>query len=154
MTTEADWLTDPTAYQPMKQPASKDLPIGFELEPVTRQMTLDKSRIYQGWPESRNRHCDYDAAHATGLRAPNINGAQTAEMLGILFIRFFGKDYLGGTLAFNLISQVQLDDVLTAKGVVKEKVAEGSRTRLVLDVWVENQRGEKVLAGTASGLAP
>jgi hypothetical protein len=147
-------LSDPTAFTPLKTPASRDLPVGFELEPVTKKITLDKSRIYEGWPATRSRHCDYDAAHATGLPAPNINGAVVAGVLGELFIKFFGKNYIGGTLSFNLIRQVQLDDELTAGGVIKEKVDEADGVRLVLDVWLDNQNGDKVLVGKASGLAP
>jgi len=147
-------LSDPTAFTPFQTPASRDLPVGFELEPVTKKITLDKSRIYEGWPATRSRHCDYDAAHATGLSAPNINGAVVAGVLGELFIKFFGKNYIGGTLSFSLIRQVQLDDELTAGGVIKEKVDEADGVRLVLDVWLDNQNGDKVLVGKASGLAP
>jgi hypothetical protein len=153
-TTPVEFQTDPTAFTPMTVTAGESLPIGFELEPVTKKITLDKARIYEGWPARRSRHCDYDAAHATGLPAPNINGALVAGVLGELFIKFFGENYVGGTLSFNLTRQVQLDDELTARGVVKDKVAEAGGTRLVLDVWLENQNGDKVLVGSASGLAP
>ena len=74
-------------------------------------------------------------------------------MLGELFIKFFREGYIGGTLSFNLIRQTQLDDVLTAKGVITDKRPEGDRVRLELDVWLENQNGDKVLVGKASGLA-
>ncbi len=154
MSADADLLTDPTAFRPMTVTANRDLPIGFELEPIAKQMTLDKSRLYNGWPAIRSRHADYDAAHATGLPAPNIFGAQSADVLGELFIKFFGKGFLGGSLSFKLISPVQLDDVVTARGVVREKVVEGDRVRIVLEVWLENQHGKTVLAGGASGLAP
>jgi hypothetical protein len=150
----ADFLTDPTAFSPMKVTAGKDLPVGYELEPVTKKISLDKARIYEGWPATRSRHCDYDAAHATGLPAPNINGALVAGVLGELFIKFFGENYIGGTLSFNLIRQVQVNDELTARGVIKEKAAEPNGTRLFLDVWLDNQNGDKVLVGKASGLAP
>jgi hypothetical protein len=150
----ADFLTDPTAFSPMKITAGKDLPVGYELEPVTKKISLDKARIYEGWPATRSRHCDYDAAHATGLPAPNINGALVAGVLGELFIKFFGENYIGGTLSFNLIRQVQVNDELTARGVIKEKAVEPNGTRLFLDVWLDNQNGDKVLVGKASGLAP
>jgi acyl dehydratase len=148
-----DLPVDPTAFRPMRVTASSDTPVGFELEPITKKITLDKSRIYQGWPATRNRHTDYAAAQATGLREPNINGGQTAEYLGELFIKFFGTGFLGGSLAINFIGFVALDDEVTARGVVRERIIEGTRVKLVLDVWLENQRGEKVLAGTASGYA-
>ena len=57
----ADFLTDPTAFTPMKVTAGKDLPVGYELQPITKKISLDKTRIYEGWPASRSRHCDYDA---------------------------------------------------------------------------------------------
>ncbi len=147
-------LSDPTAFRPMSKRASRDLAVGFELEPITKKITLDKSRIYEGWPATRSRHCDYDAAHATGLPAPNVNGAVVAGVLGELFIKFFGESYIGGKLSFNLIRQVQIDDELTARGVIKDKVTEDGGVRLVLDVWLDNQNGDKVLVGSASGLVP
>jgi hypothetical protein len=150
----SDVPVDPTAFRPMRVAASRDVPVGFELEPITRKITLDKSRIYQGWPATRNRHSDYVAAQATGLREPNINGGQTAEYLGELFIKFFGTGFLGGKLSISFIGSVALDDEVTAHGVVKERIEEGGRVRLVLDVWLENQRHEKVLVGSASGWVP
>ena len=131
---------DPTAFRPMARTATRDTPVGFELEPITKRLTLDKSRIYQGWPRVRNRHTDYVAAQATQLREPNINGGQTAEYLGELFIKFFGEGFLGGRLAISFIGMVALDDVVTARGVVTERNIDGDRVRLVLDVWLENQR--------------
>jgi hypothetical protein len=153
MTTELELPRDPTAFRPMRQMATRAIPVGFELESITKRITLDKSRIYQGWPSTRNRHTDYAAAQATGLREPNINGGQTAEYLGELFIKFFGRGFLGGKLTINFIGFVALDDQVTARGFVRERIEEGERIRLVLDVWLENQRGEKVLVGTASGFA-
>jgi len=153
MTGTSELLADPTEFKPLDVVATADLPVGFALPTITKQITLDKSRIYEGWPARRSRHCDYDAAHATGLPAPNINGALVAYLLGELFIKFFGENYLGGRLSFNLIRQTQVGDALTAAGVVVAKEAEGDRTRLFLDVWLENQNGDKVLVGKASGLA-
>jgi hypothetical protein len=150
---QVEFLTDPTAFVPMTVTAKKDLSVVYELEPITKKITLDKARIYEGWPAVRSRHCDYDAAHATGLPAPNANGALVAGTLGELFIKFFGVNYIGGTLSFNLIRQVQLNDELTARGVITDRVVEPDGTRLVLDVWLENQSGEKVLVGKASGMA-
>jgi len=149
-----DLPIDPTAFRPTRIPASRDAQPGAELEPITKQITLDKSRIYQGWPAVRNRHTDYAAAQMTGLREPNINGGQTAEYLGELFIKFFGPGFVGGHLAINFIGSVAVDELVTARGVVRERIEEGDRVRLVLDVWVENQHGQKVLAGSASGYAP
>ena len=144
--------TDPTAFRPMKVVANRDIPVGFELEPITKKVTLDKSRIYFGWPQFKNRHNDYPSAQNTGLRQPVIAGSHTGEFLGELFIKFFGERYLGGKLSMSFIGLLLPEEEVTVKGVVREKVAEGDKVRLILDVWCENERGEKVLVGNASGL--
>lgn len=147
-------IQDPTAFRPMAVTARADIAVGYEIEPLTRRMSLDKSRIYQGWPQVRNRHTDYEVAQATGLPVPNINGGQSAELLGALFIRFFGAGFIGGTLSIKFIGSVALDDVLTARGVVRGSTVEKGRTRLEIEAWVEDQTGRKVLVGTAAGYAP
>ena len=143
---------DPTAFRPMKVTASRETEVGFELEPITKKMTLDKTRLYRGWPRVKDIHDDYAAAQRVGLRQPIIQGNQSIEWLGELLIKFFGKGYLGGKLAITFINVILPDDEITTKGVVREKVVEGDAIRLILDVWCENQRGEKVIVGTASGL--
>jgi acyl dehydratase len=145
---------DPTAFRRPAVTASRGIQVGRELEPITRRVTLDKSRIYQGWPAARNRHTDYQAAQATGLREPNINGGQTAEYLGEIFIKFFGAGFVGGSLSVKFIGQVSVDDVVTAKGVVTNRSVQGGRVLLTIDLWVENHDGRKVVAGTATGYAP
>jgi acyl dehydratase len=137
----------------MRLIARTDTAVGFELEPITKVFTLDKSRIYQGWPAARNRHTDFDAAHATGARVPIMNGSQSAEHLTELFVKFFGAGYLGGRLTIRFLRPIELDDVLTARGVVTGREVEDEQVKLTLDIWLENQRGEKVLAGTASAYA-
>jgi len=60
----------------------------------------------------------------------------------------------GGTLSMAFIRPVYAGDRLTVHGLVKETRREGARTRVVVEVWCENQHGEKTAAGTASGLTP
>jgi hypothetical protein len=48
-----------------------------------------------------------------------------------------------------------VDALVTAKGVVKEKTPEGDdKIRVVCEVWVETDEGEKSIVGTCSGLVP
>jgi acyl dehydratase len=144
---------DPTAFRLSAIRASRDTQVGQELEPITKTVTLDKSRIYQGWPTARNRHTDYGAAQASGLREPNINGGQTAEYLGEMFIKFFGPGFVGGSLTVRFVGFVAINDTVTVRGVVTGRAADGDRVKLTVDLWAENQDGAKVLAGTATGYA-
>jgi hypothetical protein len=150
--TDTDLPEDPTAFHPLSVVACSETQIGYEVSPVVKRMTLDKSRIYQGWPEVRNRHTDYQAAQASGLSEPNINGGQIAECFGELFMKFFGVGYLGGSLAISFLSFVALDDEITTRARVVDRVKDGNGLKLVLKLTAENQDGVVVAAGTASGL--
>ncbi len=145
-------LGDPTAFQSMKVMASRDTAVGFELEPIIKRATLDKSRIYNGWPRVKNYHCDFPSAKKVGFKAPLIAGNHSAQFLGEQIVKFFGEGYIAGKISFINIQTLLPGDLVITKGVVKEKVAEGDAIRLTLDVWSENQFGEQVLVGTTSGL--
>lgn len=144
---------DPTAFQPMKVTASKNTEVGFEIEPITKKMTLDKIRLYRSqWPRVRNWHNDYEVAQSWGVDKPLAFASQVMEYLGEMLVKFFGEGYLGGNVSVSIVQPVFPEDVITTKGIVREKVAEGNNVRLILDVWCENQHGEKVIVGEASGL--
>ena len=77
---------------------------------------------------------------------------QIVEAWGEMIIKFFGTGYIGGTLDWTCIHVPFAEDTFTTRMVVKDKVVEGDKMRIILDVQTENQHGEKVIVGTASGL--
>ena len=147
---------DPTEFRPMKVTAGRETEVGFEIEPITKKVTLDKMRLYrsagEGWPRVRNHHNDWAAAAANGLKNPIIMGSQVCGFVGEMLVKFFGKGYLGGHLSLDITRTMEPDSEITVKGIVREKVAEGDAIRLILDVHCVNQRGEEVTGGIASGL--
>ncbi len=146
---------DPTAFKPMEITAARDIEVGYQLEPVVKKVTLDKMRLYRSqWPRIRNWHNDYTIAQKWGVDQPLVFASQIMEYFGELLVKFFGPGYLGGTLSLAIIRSAWPDDLLTVKGTVREKRGESGPIRLILDVWCENQGGEKVMVGTASGLVP
>jgi acyl dehydratase len=52
----------------------------------------------------------------------------------------------------SFIKPVYAGDRLTVHGVVAALRPQEGGTRVVVDVWCENQQGEKTAVGTASGL--
>jgi acyl dehydratase len=50
------------------------------------------------------------------------------------------------------IKPVYAGDRLTVHGVIKDKQRETGGTRVTVEVWVENQHGEKTAVGQATGL--
>jgi acyl dehydratase len=70
-----------------------------------------------------------------------------------MMTRFLGAGFVkGGTMSMTFVKPVYAGDRLTVRGVVKELRPESGGTRVVVEVWCQNQRGEKTAVGTASGL--
>ncbi|MFC2016239.1 hypothetical protein ACFLUF_00825 [Chloroflexota bacterium] len=143
---------DPTVFRPMKVTASRETSIGFEVEPATFKLTLDKMRLYLDWPETKNRHTDYAAAQQEGKPAPFAMFNHLSQIVGSMLVKFFGTGYLGGTFSGKAVKICYVDDVLTTRMIVTDKVVEGDKMRIILDVWIEDQNGEKIIVGNASGM--
>lgn len=128
----------------------KDVEVGYELPTVSKEITLEKMRAYSGWPH-RNIHTDDEVARQAGLPRAVCQGTQHLTYLSEVLKRFFGENWIrGGKLSVTFIGLVMPGDVVTPRAIVREKVAEGDSGRINLEVWVENQRGEKVVVGAAS----
>jgi 3-hydroxybutyryl-CoA dehydratase len=98
-------------------------------------------------------HTDEDWARQRGFRAPLAQAMMSTAYVSEMMMRFLGTGFVrGGTLSMVFIKPVYAGDRLTVRGMVKEKHHEGGATRVVVEVWCENQYGEKTALGTASGL--
>src|SRR5579875_822139 len=123
---------------------------GDELPSVARQFRLDDFKR----ADEQTIHTDVEAARREGLEAPVAVGPQVASLIFRQLRTAFGKGWLeGGNCELTFRRPVLVTDFCVAKGVVKNVSPESDgRTRVHCDVWIENQRGEKVIVGTASGL--
>jgi acyl dehydratase len=102
---------------------------------------------------ARSIHTDEAWARAKGFKAPLAQGMMSTAYVSEMMTAFLGAGFVkGGTMSMAFIKPVYAGDRLTVHGVVKEKRAEGAATRVVVDVWCENQDGGTTAVGTASGL--
>ena len=132
--------------------ATKELAVGQEIPSLTRQVTLEKMKLYSGWPW-KNIHTDDDLAKSTWLPRAILQGLQSHAYVSKMLTDFFGEGWLkGGKLEVTFIQYGLPGDTVTCKGIVRERKAEGEAVRCTLEVWCENQRGEKITVGTASAL--
>lgn len=98
-------------------------------------------------------HTDPAWARQKGFRAPLAQAMMSTAYVSELMTRFLGAGFVkGGTMSMVFIKPVFAGDRLTVRGVIKEKQPEGDATRVVVEVWCENQHGVKTAVGTASGL--
>lgn len=100
---------------------------------------------FEGWP-AKNVHTDLEFALACGLPVRGASGATLQAYLAELMVDLFGEDWLTrGRLDLKFVRLVGIDDRIVAHGAVTSRQQDGS---VELDLWCQNQRGEKVCAGT------
>jgi len=124
---------------------------GDPLDALQKTITLEMCQAFSG--PTRNYHTDREMAHALGFPDVVVQGMMSVCFLSELMTRSFGLGWLhGGKLRVSLVNVVWPNDSLRIRGTVREREAEGSRTRLHCDVWAEKADGVKTIVGTASAL--
>ena len=131
-----------------------DVTTGARLPELVKDVTQRKMDVYSV-VRPRSIHTDESWARAKGFRTCLAQAMMSTAYVSEMMTRFVGAGFVkGGTMSMTFIKPVYADDRLTVHGVIKEKRPEGGRTRVVVEVWCENQRGEKTAVGTAGGLLP
>ena len=135
----------------------KDLEIGSPMAPRVYEVTQEKINNYSRYAfqgkDTRNIHTDDEVARKAGLPRALAQGRYPVGYLSEYLLAFFERGWIqGGKLDVSLVKPIFPGDTVTIRGVVRDKAREGTFTRIMLDVWLENQNGEKATVGTASGL--
>lgn len=123
--------------------------VGTELPTVSRKFRLEDFK--RG--DEKTIHTDYEAAAREGLPAPVAIGPQVAALTFRQMRLCFGDGWIvGGRFDLSFRRPVFVTDFCVARGTVTGTEDAGDRVRVLCDVWIENQNGDKVIAGSASGL--
>src|SRR5262245_613459 len=131
--------------------------VGARLEPISYHVSSERIAIYSryvfGGRDTRNIHTDDEVARRAGLPRAVAQGRYPIGYMSERALAFFGQGWLeGGRLDVTLVKPIFAGDTVTVHGTVIERMPEGGATRVVLDLWLENQAGERVTSGSASGL--
>ncbi len=133
--------------------ATQGLTIGREFVSAPFLLDSDIGRAYSAAIETPHRHrppptihSDSDASRMAGFRAPIAAGEQTYALIVNFIVDTFGVRFArGGRVEAAMIKPVFFGDRLT----MHLKVTGARADALKLEIWTDNDRGERVLAGTA-----
>jgi|SRR5215467_13845138 len=133
-------------------PVVEQVGVGQELPSLEKHLAQRRIDVYSG-VRPRSIHSDEAWAHEKGFRTTLAQGMMSTAYVSEMMTRFLGAGFVkGGSMSLAFVKPVYAGDRLTVHGVVKEMRPEGAGTRMVVEVWCENQDGEKTAVGTASGL--
>ena len=134
--------------------APAEIRIGAELASAPYLLDAAAAKAYHDGIElpvrrrpRANIHDDQDAARKAGFTAPIAGGEQTIAIVAQFLADKFGLRFIrGGRIEVSLTRPVLYGDTLTSHA----KIVSIDADRAQLEIDVENQRGEKVLTGTAA----
>lgn len=125
--------------------SSTQLSVGQEVLGLEVTHSREQIKAYADASGDQNPiHQDDDIARAVGLPGVIAHGMLNYGMLSRALTDWLGDPGRLRRLAVRFSNMVQPGDTVTCKGTVAS-VDEATETA-VIDVWMENQRGQKVLS--------
>ena len=126
---------------------TRDTPVGFELAPIKKKalIQLMGSRL---WGRFNPNHWDPTYARSTGLPSPIQTGEMTSAYLAEMCVNHFGVEmFRGARVMCKYVASTLADEIITTHGTVREKQPKGDGYRFIVDIWCDNEAGEKRTVG-------
>jgi acyl dehydratase len=116
-----------------------------------KKITLELMRKFSGHlGGGENVHTSEKAAKEYGLPGPIAQGMMSYGYFLEIIVNAYGAKWLrGGELEAKFTRYVAPGDTISAKGILRPGETDRLGSKIVLDVWCENQHKEKVAVGTA-----
>ena len=124
----------------------EDVQTGDEITPLVKEIGLARMMAYGAatWDFIR-LHYDADYARGLGFEAPFVDGQMMGGFLTQHIQDWAGPEAFLRKLAFRNRVMAYPGDSLTCRGLVTNVSATDEGGMVECDLWVENQRGEKVV---------
>jgi acyl dehydratase len=124
---------------------------GADLAPVKK--TIDARRCWMFSGPGKNYHTDREQAKKLGFPNIVVQGMMSTCFAAQVMQDAFGMGWIaGGKASIKLTNVLWVDESVTAHGKIREEVREGTKTRVLCDVWVDKDDGTRVALGEASAL--
>lgn len=133
--------------RPAEGVITRETAVGYELVGVRKKAAIQLmgSRL---WGRFNPNHWDPVYAAETGLPAPIQTGEMSSAYLAEMCVNHFGRHFFhGARMECKYIAATRANEVISTHGVVREKTEKGAGYRFGVEVWTQNQDGEKKTVG-------
>jgi acyl dehydratase len=124
-----------------------ETPVGYELMGVKKKAAIQLmgSRL---WGRFNPNHWDPVYAAETGLKAPIQTGEMSSAYLAEMCVNHFGANFFrNARIVCKYVASTYANEVITTHGVVRDKTPKGKGYRFTVDIWADNDAGEKKTVG-------
>jgi len=135
-----------------KKLKAKDITIGCELPALVKVGVSLQDLVEWCGVEGDylNIHYDKSAAEKAGLPDCVVQGTYKLCLLGRMIMDWLGECGSLNSIAVKYIGMDFPNSTFTCKGMVSSEVKCKGSYQLGLDIWVENEKGDKTAIGTAA----
>lgn len=126
---------------------TRDTPVGYELAGVRKKAAIQLmgSRL---WGRFNPNHWDPVYASEAGLKAPIQTGEMSTAYLSEMCVNHFGRNYFrNARMVCKYVSSTFANEVISTRGVVREKTPTGNGFRFKVEIWAEGEDGDKKTVG-------
>ena len=124
-----------------------DTPVGYRLMGVKKKAAIQLmgSRL---WGRFNPNHWDPVYAAETDLAAPIQTGEMSSAYIAEMCVNYFGKNaFRNARIQCKYVASTLANEVITTHGVVREKTPKGGGFRFKVELWADNEAGEKKTVG-------
>jgi acyl dehydratase len=125
----------------------RDTPVGHELVGVKKKagIQLMGSRL---WGRFNPNHWDPVYAAETGLKAPIQTGEMSTAYLSEMCVNHFGRNFFrNARMECKYVNSTYANEVISTHGIVREKTPTDTGFRFKVEIWAQNEDGEKKTVG-------
>ena len=140
-------MTATTAADTASPLITREPEIGYELQPIKKKAAIQLmgSRL---WGRFNPNHWDPEYAAATGLAAPIQTGEMSSAYIAEMCVNHFGAAlFSNARVVCKYVASTLADEVITTHGVITGKTPKGDGYRFKVDVWCDNEAGDKKTVG-------
>ncbi len=139
----------------MSQIYFEDAELGDELDPLLKEPTRAQLDAFtSAWGSTTGRFVSDEAAQAEGFTGVILPGNMSMAFLAQFLTAWAGLEGKVKRLEVDFRRSIMPGDQLKCTGVITDTEVADGENRVTLDVFIETQKGERALQGTALVLLP